>query len=437
MLQTRYTIFYQTMNYKLYHSSEIVGSTTLDFDHSVGFHDIRPFNKKNNNLIPVHRYPLNTLGFKNKNNHKVDICLWNFLTSKIEKIDETNLWSWEQGARLQWYNDTNLIYNNMNNQKELSTIYNITNHKKSYLDECIYSLNNENLMLNVNFSRLWKLWKSYGYNNLKYEVNSLNLTKPKEDGIFLYDINHKKKLLLSIETAVKLCKLDSIDKEFFLCHPTFNPSGSKFLSILRYFSDSGALISYLICTDIKNRSHKIIAREKVSHFEWISDNKIIVWCRNLNEKIIKLRNNYFLEKKIFPILRKVISFSNMNLRNKILSDDYHIINVDNPSKPIRLNNKLLNVDGHPQISPDKKLLITDTYADEKGYLKLLLFNIQTNKVYKIGEFKIANYLKKNNLKYDLHPRWDNTGKLINFDSSHLGSRQTFVLNIEQLISKIN
>ena len=51
-------------------------------------------------------------------------------TSKIEKIDETNLWSWEQGARLQWYNDTNLIYNNMNSQKELSTIYNITNHKK-------------------------------------------------------------------------------------------------------------------------------------------------------------------------------------------------------------------------------------------------------------------------------------------------------------------
>ena len=32
---------------------------------------------------------------------------------------------------------------------------------------------------------------------------------------------------------------------------------------------------------------------------------------------------------------------------------------------IRLNNKLLNVDGHPQISPDKQLLITDTYADDK------------------------------------------------------------------------
>ena len=53
MLQTRYTIFYQTMNYKLYHSSEIVGSTTLDFDHSVGFHDIRPFNKK---IIILYQY---------------------------------------------------------------------------------------------------------------------------------------------------------------------------------------------------------------------------------------------------------------------------------------------------------------------------------------------------------------------------------------------
>ena len=46
-------------------------------------------------------------------------------------------------------------------------------------------------MLNVNFSRLWKLWKSYGYNNLKYEPNSSNL-KTKRRWDFSLDINHKK-----------------------------------------------------------------------------------------------------------------------------------------------------------------------------------------------------------------------------------------------------
>ena len=61
------------MNYKLNHSIEIIGSTPLDFDHSVGFHDIRPFNKIKNNLIVLHRYPLKSLGFKGDNNDKIDI----------------------------------------------------------------------------------------------------------------------------------------------------------------------------------------------------------------------------------------------------------------------------------------------------------------------------------------------------------------------------
>ena len=38
------------MNYNLNHLVEIISSTPTNYDHSVGFHDIRPFNKLNNNL---------------------------------------------------------------------------------------------------------------------------------------------------------------------------------------------------------------------------------------------------------------------------------------------------------------------------------------------------------------------------------------------------
>ena len=424
------------MNYKLNHSIEIIGSTPLDFDHSVGFHDIRPFNKIKNNLIVLHRYPLKSLGFKGDNNDKIDICLWDFFNSKIEKIDETNIWSWEQGSRLQWLDETNLIFNQSQNQDPSSVIYNTINNKSRKLNTCVYSTNNNGLILSINYSRLWKLWRSYGYNKLNDISKNINEKKPNNDGIFLSDLNNNRKLILSIDRAVKLCGLENINRDFFLCHPTFNPSGDKFISLLRYFNDSGALISYLICTDIKKEKNIILVREKVSHFEWINDKEIFVWCRNLNQKIIKLRNNSFLEKKIFPSIRKILNFSGMNIKNKILTNDYHLINIEEPSKIIRLNNKSLNEDGHPQISPDKKFLITDTYADNKGYMKLLLLNINTKKVYVLGEFKIAEYLKKNNLKYDLHPRWDNSGSLISIDSSHVGSRQSFILNIEKLLLKL-
>lgn len=423
------------MNFKLYNSVKLVSSTPLNYDHSVGYHDIRPFNKSNNNLVLLHRYPLNNLGFRDPET-KAEICLWDIDKSKIEIIDETNNWSWEQGARLQWINENEIIYNKSLNHNPSSIIYNINNNVKKTLDTCIYSVNNNGSILSMNYSRIWKLWKSYGYNNLKSLNIDINKKKPDDDGIFLCDFNNNKKLVLSIKKAVQLCGLDNVDKDFFLCHPTFNPSGNKFISLLRFFNDSGALISHLICTDIQQTNNILLASEKVSHFEWINDQEIIVWCRNLNQKIIKLRNNIFLEKKIFPKIKKLLNFSKINLKNKILTNDYHLIDIDHPYKLKKLDNKSLNEDGHPQISPDKNFLITDTYADKNGYMKLLLLDIQSKKVYTLGEFKIAEYLQKNNLKYDLHPRWDNSGYLINIDSSHAGSRQSFVLNVEKLLLKL-
>tara|TARA_B100001093_G_scaffold372912_1_gene357908 strand:- start:1882 stop:3159 length:1278 start_codon:yes stop_codon:yes gene_type:complete len=424
------------MSFKLYNFSEIIASTPLDHDHSVGFHDIRPFNKTNNNLLILHKYSLKSLGFKTDNNDKIDICIWDFVNSKIQKIDETNTYSWEQGSRLQWYNKDKIIYNKIYNGNETSIIYDIVSKDKIKLNTCIYSINKNGKILSINYSRLWKLWKSYGYKDLKSINDNKFESKPKNDGIYLIDRDFNKKIIFSINDAVIFCGLNNIKKDFFLCHPTFNFDGDKFISLLRYFNDSGALISYLICTDLNNGENVILAREKVSHFEWISNNEIIVWCRNLNPKIIKLRTNGFLEKNIFPTLRKIINFSSMKMKNRILSNSYYSINVKKPSNMIKINNDLLNEDGHPQISPNNRFLITDTYANNKGYMKLILFDLLKSKSYLIGEFRLAEYLINNKLKYDLHPRWDNSGKLLNIDSSHLDSRQNFVIDISNLLSKI-
>jgi len=114
-----------------------------------------------------------------------------------------------------------------------------------------------------------------------------------------------------------------------------------------------------------------------------------------------------------------------------------LIDLQNPKKLTKLNENLLKEDGHPQISPNQKYLITDTYANKEKYHKLLLYDLTKSNIYILGEFKLDDYLIDNNLKYDLHPRWDNSGNLICIDSSHDGSRQTYILNIEKFLKKIN
>ena len=66
----------------------------------------------------------------------------------------------------------------------------------------------------------------------------------------------------------------------------------------------------------------------------------------------------------------------------------------------------------------------------------MIHDLKKEKTHDVGEFKTANYLSKNNLKYDLHPRWSNDDKLINFDSSHEKSRQSYVVNVEKLLNRI-
>ena len=126
-----------------------------------------------------------------------------------------------------------------------------------------------------------------------------------------------------------------------------------------------------------------------------------------------------------------------SLKEKMLSTHYHLIDLKNPNKITKLDEKILTQDGHPQISADGEFLITDTYPNKEGYQKLMLYDLAKNKTHDVGEFKVADYLLKKNLKYDLHPRWNIKGNLISIDSSHDGSRQSYVINIEKLIKSIN
>ena len=119
-----------------------------------------------------------------------------------------------------------------------------------------------------------------------------------------------------------------------------------------------------------------------------------------------------------------------------MSTFHHLINTNN-GKTIKFGSNFLGEDSHPQISNSRKFIICDTYPDHQDNQKLFLYDIIKDKLHLIGEFKIANYLVENKIKYDLHPRWDSTDKLINIDSSHDGSRQSYIISIEKLINQIN
>ena len=418
------------MNFILDNKIDITSSTPDEFDHSVGYHDVKPFNIKNDDQLILHRYPQNTIG--PKKNLLIDICLWDHKKKLINKIDETTAWSWEQGSRLQWLDENRIIYNKQIDNRFVSCVYNKCNKEKVIFNNPFYSIKNNNF-LTLNYSRLWTQWKNYGYfSSSGIQNNSIDI---EYEGIFLCDFNGNKNLILSIKNAIKLCGLENINKTFFLAHPTFNPSGNKFVSILRFFNDSGTLISFFICTDLGTLENKLLAREKVSHFEWLDDNRLVVWCRKSSKKIELLRFNKFTEKYLISNVKKIINYLNPSLKQKITSTHYYVLDLNNDNKAQILDKNILTEDGHPQISTNNNFLITDTYANKKGFQKLLFYEIKKDKTHVIGEFKVDDKLISQNLKYDLHPRWNFKDNLISIDSSHEGSRQSYILNLEKYIKQ--
>ena len=59
-------------------------------------------------------------------------------------------------------------------------------------------------------------------------------------------------------------------------------------------------------------------------------------------------------------IKKILNLTTTNFKSKILSTNYHLIDLHKPEISTKLDENLLKEDGHPQLSPNERYLITDT-----------------------------------------------------------------------------
>ncbi len=93
--------------------------------------------------------------------------------------------------------------------------------------------------LSINFSRLYDYRPGYGYCNI--QDPHFDDIKPKDDGVFLIDLNSGEySLLISYEKLWELFAKDTKNKndKIIINHINFNHNGSRFVMLLRFFSDT-------------------------------------------------------------------------------------------------------------------------------------------------------------------------------------------------------
>lgn len=332
----------------------------------------------------AHRINTNSLNY----NQVADIIVGD------ELVSSTKTWNWQQGSMATWYDKNHIIHNDFDGKKFISKIVDINTKGCKVIDFPIYSLSKDKkFALSLNFSRLAKLRKDYGYFNLPYD----RLPDDNEDGIYYVDINNNKyELYLSLNEIKNFMPKDSMkDAVHKVNHIDISPNSDKAIFLHRWFVGK-TKYTRLLCMNIKSKKLSLLAdNDMVSHMAWYNNEKVFGYLKGNNNK-----------------------------------DGYFFIDINGNQE--QFENELLVDDGHPSVL-NERYIVTDTYPDYTCKSKLLLIDLKLKTVNIIGRF-YSGKKYQNDKRCDLHPRFDGDsfGKLT-IDSVANGKKNIYHIDINNMI----
>ncbi|WP_211221964.1 hypothetical protein [Lacticigenium naphthae] len=313
----------------------------------------------------------------------------------LTSLGYTNAWNVQQGCMMQWlgpnYNEE-IIYNDFIEGEYRSIILNIVTKEKRIISKPIYSITEDgNYALSLDFSRLHRLRKGYGYSNK--EDASKNEKVPTSTAIWKVNLKTNEVTdLLSYSDFYNFENDKSMsDAEHKVNHIMINPSGDRFMVLHRWLKGTNKF-TRLVTIDMDGKKMFNLNDDKMtSHCFWKNDYEIIAYANKQGKG-----SGYYLFK------------------DKSLNYEEILTSLKN--------------DGHPSYSPDKEWIITDTYPDRKRIANIYLAK-ESGEINTLAQV-FAPFKYDNDVRCDLHPRWNRSSTAIAFDSVFEGKRRMYTIEVK-------
>lgn len=317
--------------------------------------------------------------------------------TRVKKIAETHSWNVQQGCMLQWLGPdycSRIIYNDYRNGKYCSIILNISDMQESIIDFPVYSVSNDGkTALSLDFSRLYNLRPGYGYYNVNEKTEGESL--PDSTAIWTIDLESGKvQPLLKYTDFANFQPRDEMKENgavHKVNHIMISPNGKRFMVLYRWFIGERKYSRLITCNIDATEMYLLSDDDMVSHCFWKSDEEIIAFENKKNTG-----TGYYLMK-------------------------------DKTKEYVHCWPELTG-DGHPSYSPNRKMVVTDTYPDRRRlqYLKVMDADIEKNAV-KVIATVFSPFKYDNDTRCDLHPRWNRCSNKICFDSVFDGHRGLYMI----------
>lgn len=313
----------------------------------------------------------------------------------FRKLGISNSWNVQQGCMLQWLGpdfEKLVIYNDFREGNFCSIILNIETGKERIIKNPVYTVSADGATaLSLDFTRLHRLRKGYGYANKEELTKDEKL--PNATCIWKIDLvsGAVTPLLKYTDLASFEPRKDMEGAEHKVNHLMISPNGKRFMVLHRWFNGHRKYSRLVTCNIDGTEMFNLSDDDMVSHCCWKNDNEILAF------------------------------------ENKYGSGPGYYLMKDKTGEYTHLWKELC-ADGHPSYSPDTKWVVTDSYPNRARIASVKILNGNTIKT--IARV-FAPFRYDNDTRCDLHPRWSRDGKLICFDAVFEGHRGLYVVNAEE------
>ena len=328
--------------------------------------------------------------------------------NRVRKIAETSAWNVQQSCMLQWLGpdfSSRILFNDYRDGKYVTVIKEIENGEEHVIPAPVYTVSADGkTAMTLDFSRLYNLRPGYGYYNVPEETKGVAL--PDATAVWKIDLvtGGVQPLLTYKDFATfqprpKMQEAGSVHK---VNHLMLSPSGERCMVLYRWFVGERKY-TRLVTFDMADGKNMYVLSDDdmVSHCFWKDDEHILAFENKKDGG-----PGYYLMKD------KTQEYSHCWLQ--------------------------LSNDGHPSYSPDRSLIVTDTYPDRARIAEVKIMDGDERKKENTTIARaFAPFKYDNDTRCDLHPRWNHAGDKICFDSIFEGHRGLYVVDLKKEENGVN
>lgn len=333
---------------------------------------------------------------------RVTVGIIHLSDNHFEPLAESLAWNWQQGAMLAWHpadSDHLLIHNDRRDGELVGVVRNTSGKEQRIYERPFYALSPDGKAAwSLNFARLAIHRPGYGYAGLFDPW--VDSPHPNDDGIYTMDLESgKNNLIVTLDELARRAPTPAMEGQFhWVNHIQASPGGTRiaFFHLWREGKNGWGVRLYVVRPDGRELTCALDTG-RISHYDWLDEDHLLIWARQR---------------------RGPERFLLVDVRNGL----YHVYGEG-----------VLTEDGHDSFSPNRRWVLNDTYPDRHDMRTLMLVSWPEGKRLDIARLYSPKAKWWGEIRCDLHPRWRRDGRQVCIDSVHNGSRQIYVVDVEDMV----